>query len=298
VYSLPERLVRSLSALIGGTVHQLGDVILPARVRRSRLYYALVESTARFLVEYVGQVETKTAKGDPLPDDFLIRRTAGNVVEIAGLAAFRASPVWVLAALSDLAGAGRDLIQEISAALQKDGLLEPGTRFESVDQLLDGLERSSARLARAVNTPPLNVDGLRTEWRLLRAEAASIPAAILPSPDRLWDQWTALKQEAASQDRSVAELSSVMALAAVRKFPDNARWLSNVLRTGSRRTGQVLLGGLLDHYRDTLAEIHRTGYVRYWIREFRPYFIGAARQFSPQRVSTTERLLTRRRKPG
>jgi len=89
LYSLPERVVRSLSAIVGGTVHELGDVILPVRVRRSRLYYALVESTSRFLVEYVGQVESEASKGDPLPDDFLIRRTAGNVVEIAGLAAFR-----------------------------------------------------------------------------------------------------------------------------------------------------------------------------------------------------------------
>jgi len=298
LYSIPERVVRSLSAIVGGTVHELGDVILPARVRRSRLYYAVVESTSRFLVEYVGQVESEASKGDPLPDDFLIRRTAGNVVEIAGLAAFRASPVWVLAALSDLAGAGRELTEEISAALQKDGLLEPESKFESVDQLLDGLERSSARLAQAVNTPPLNVKSLREEWRMLRSEASQIPRAVLPSPERLWNQWMELKQEAASQNRSVAELSSVMALAAVRNLPDNARWLSNVVRTGSRRTGEMLARGLLDHYRDTLVEIHTTGYLRYWMREFRPYFIGAANQFSPQRVSTTERLLTKRRKPG
>jgi len=298
LYSLPERVVRSLSAIVGGTVHELGDVILPARVRRSRLYYALVESTSRFLVEYVGQVESEASKGDPFPDDFLIRRTAGNVVEIAGLAAFRASPVWVLAALSDLAGAGRELIQEISATLQKDGLLEPGSTFESVDQLLDGLERSSARLAQAVNTPPLNVKSLREEWRLLRNEASQIPNAVLPSPERLWNQWMELKQEADSQGRTVVELSSVMALAAVRNLPDNARWLSTVLRTSSRRTGEMLARGLLDHYRDTLVDIHNTGYLRYWIREFRPYFIGAANQFSPKRVSTTERLLTKRRKPG
>ena len=121
---------------------------------------------------------------------------------------------------------------------------------------------------------------------MLRSEASQIPRAVLPSPERLWNQWIELKQEAASQNRSVAELSSVMALAAVRNLPDNARWLSNVIRTGSRRTGEMLARGLLDHYRDTLVDIHNTGYLRYWIREFRPYFVGAANQFSPQRVST------------
>jgi len=58
----------------------------------------------------------------------------------------------------------------------------------------------------------------------------------------------------------------------------------------------MLAWGLLNHYRDTLIDIHNTGYLRYWIREFRPYFVGAANQFSPLRVSTTERLLTKRRR--
>jgi hypothetical protein len=35
LYSLPERLVRSLSGFSGGVALQLGDVLLPARVRRS-----------------------------------------------------------------------------------------------------------------------------------------------------------------------------------------------------------------------------------------------------------------------
>src|SRR5690349_2340190 len=113
LYSLPERLIRSLSGLGGGVALELGDVLLPFRVRRSRLYDTLVGSTLRFLIESVGQIEAPVAEGaEPLPPDFLIRRAAGNVVELAGIASFRASPVWVLAALSDLAGAGRDLIGE------------------------------------------------------------------------------------------------------------------------------------------------------------------------------------------
>jgi hypothetical protein len=91
-----------------------------------------------------------------------------------------------------------------------------------------------------------------------------------------------------------------MALAAIRELPENVRWLSNAVRIGSRRTGEVLARGLLDHYRTTLAEIHKTGYVRYWLREFRPYLKGAIRQFSPSRESTTQRLRAKRntRPPG
>jgi hypothetical protein len=293
--SLPERVVRSLTGLGGGVALELGDVLLPARVRRSRLYDSLVGSTLRFLIEQVGQIETAPAEGaEPLPPDFLIRRAAGNVVEIAGIASFRASPVWVLAALADLAGAGRDLIGEMAAALEAEGMLEPGRQVSSMDQLLDGLERTAGRLTETVNTPPLDVAQLRAEWAAIRMEAARIPPAALPV-GRLAEQWRELKAEAAAQGRSVVQLSSVMALSAVRELPDNARWLSKAARVCGRRTGEVLGRGLLDHYRKSLAGIREAGYLRYWIREFSPYWKGACKHFSATQVSATERLLSRRR---
>src|SRR4029079_13121649 len=98
----------------------------------------------------------------------------------AGIVAFRASPVWVLAALADLSGAGRELIAEIAGALESEGLLQPGRRFETVDQLLDGLEATAGSLVDSVNTPPLDVAGLRQEWARFRHEARRLPRANLP----------------------------------------------------------------------------------------------------------------------
>ncbi len=293
LYSIPERLLRSLTGLGSGAAREVSDVLLPARVRRSRLYQSLVESTLRFLIEQVGQIEgAYPADAEARPSDFLIRRAAGNVVELAGIASFRASPVWVLAALADLAGIGRELIGEMAEAMQKEGLLEPGCEFRTVDQLLDGLERTAGRLAETVNTPPLDVASLRAEWADIRREASHIPSAKMPV-DRLYSQWRELRSEAAAQGRSVLQLSSVMALAAMRELPDNARWLSRAARACGRRAGDVLAAGLLDHYRKSLSEIRDAGYVRYWLREFRPYLKGAVSQFSSKRVSTTERLLSR-----
>jgi hypothetical protein len=295
LYSVPERMVRSLTGLGGGAVRELGDVLLPARVRRSRLYQSTVGSTLRFLIEQVGQVDgTYATEGEALPSDFVVRRAAGNVVELAGIASFHASPVWVLAALADLAGAGRELIGEMAEALQKEGLLEPGREFHSVDQLLDGLERTAGRLTETVNTPPLDVASLRAEWSAIRREASRIPLGSLPV-ERVRGQWQELQREAAAQERSVLQLSSVMALAAVRELPENARWLSRAVHVGGRRAGEVLALGLLDHYRNSLAEIREVGYVRYWWREFRPYLAGALKQFSTETESTTERFLKKRK---
>lgn len=291
--SLPERVLRSATALAAGLVREIGEAALPAAVRRTRIYQTMVEATLRFLIEQVGEVEDAYPPEGKLTEDFLLRRTAGNGIELVGILTFRASPVWVMAALADLSGTGRYLIQEIAASLQQEGLLEPGTEFHTVDQLLDGLEGAAGRLAEAINTPPLDVASLRQEWSEIRRHAASIPTPALPSPNELWQFWHGLQTEAQVQERSVFELSSMMALSAVRGVPANLLWLSRSARSAARHTGRLVAGNLLDHYRTTLIDIHETGYLNYCVREFRPYLRAAAGQFALSRISLTQRLLRR-----
>jgi hypothetical protein len=291
--SLPERLIRSSLGLGAGAAREVGEVALPAAVRRSQLYKNLVDATLRFVIEKVGGVEGVYGAGDALPDNFLARRTAGNAVEILGIVAFRASPVWVLAALADVCGAGRQLIPEMADALKEQGLLEQDTQFTSVDQMLDGLERTSARIAATINTPPLDVAGLREEWAAIRKEARGIQPASLPSRETVGAMWAELKAESARQDRSVFETSSMVAVSAVRAFPERARWFYASARAGAARTGEIVAVAVLDHYSQTLAEMRRTGYAAFAARQFRPYVRAAVDQFSPKRRTLTERLLDR-----
>jgi hypothetical protein len=291
--SLPERAIRSAAGISAGLLRELGDAALPAPVRRSRLYGQLVEATLRFLIEQVGQVEGVYPPAGRLSNDFLQRRTVGNGLEILGIVAFRASPVWVMAALADLSGGGRTLIREIADSLKQEGLLEPDREFATVDQILDGLERTSGRLAETINTPPLDVATLREEWAQIRRDAASIPPSKLPSIERLWSSWRELRAEAEEQERTVFEVSSVLALSAVGRLPENVRWLSRSARTAARRTGQLMAGALLDHYTLTLGEIREAGFLSYWSAQFRPYLQGAAAQFARQRPTLTERFLKR-----
>jgi len=289
--SLPERVLRSISALSAGLLRELSEVALPRAVRRTRLYRELVENTLRFLIENVGQVEGAYPPEGKLVDNFAARRLAGNGIELIGLLTFRASPVWVLAALADLSGAGRQLIREIAQSLKEEGLLEKDATYESIEQVLDGLEGTAGRLAQSANTPPLDVASLRREWAELRAAASKIPQPRLPLSEALRRSWEELKTTAATEGRPVFQVSSLMALAAVSRIPENVLWLSRCARGAARRTGQMLADGLLEHYRTTLAEIRGAGYAAYWAREFRPYLKAAVLQFSPRRVSLTERML-------
>jgi hypothetical protein len=291
--SLPERFARSAVGLGAGVVREVGEVAIPKGVRRSQLYQNLVDAMLRFLIERVGGVDGVYDADTAMSEDFLVRRAAGNAIEVLGVVTFRASPVWVLAALADVCGVGRHLIPEIAEALKAKGLLEQDAQFTTVEQMLDALERTSARLAATVNTPPLDVATLRQEWRELRAEIRSIPPANLPSRETLRDIWTQLTNESVRQNRSIFEMSSMLALSAAGTLPDRLRWLSASARLAAGRTGQKFAGALLDHYRQTLGDIRQIGFARYALRQCRPYVRAAASQFSPRRRTLTERLIDR-----
>ncbi len=295
--SLPERVVRSLGALSGGLLREIGHVALPASVRRTTLYQTMVDVALRFLIEEVGQVEGVYPPEGRLAANFLVQRTASHGIELLGILAFHASPVWILAALADAAGGGRRMIQEFAQALSEEGLLERGTRFDSMEQVLDGLERTSGHLATTLNLPPVDVPALRREWERLKVELQTIPPKNRPALERIERVWKDIEASAQEQGRSVFMVSSLMAVSAVRYVPANMLWLSRAARSAARRTGKVLGETVLDHYTESLAEIRRTGFADYWTREFRPYLRGAAQQFARDHESLTERVL-RRGVPG
>src|SRR5262245_40447257 len=241
------------------------------------MYQNLVHATLRVLIEDVGGVEGVYDADVALPDNFPARRTVGNAIDALGIVALRVSPVWVLAALADLSGMGRQLIPEIAAALKAQGLLDKGAQFTSVDQMLDGLERTSSRLASTINTPPLDVAGLRSEWNALRNEARQLQPASLPTWEAISAVWAQLKTEAARQERSIFETSSMMAVSAA--------------RISAVRTGRFFASALLDHYRQTLSELREAGYWTYASQQLKPYVHAAIGQFSPKRRTVTERVV-------
>jgi hypothetical protein len=294
--SLPERVIRAALALSAGLLREVGEVVLPRSVRRSRLFHNLVEATLRYLIEEVGGARGVYPPDPSSPDNFLASRGAGHAIEVLGLIAFHVSPVWVLAALADLSGLGRRLIPEITEALEAQGLVGQDAQFQSVDQLLDGLESTSASLARTVNTPPLDIAGLRREWGAIRQSARKLTPEELPSPHEIRRQWEALKQESARQGRSVFEISSAMALAAVRVLPGKAKWVSALARVGIARTGKLASAAILEHYTETLHELRAVGYLAYAKRQLSPYLRACVDQFSPQTRTLTQRLLQKTRK--
>ncbi len=87
----------------------------------------------------------------------------------------------------------------------------------------------------------------------------------------------------------------MMSIAAIARVPENLLWLGNASLIGAQRTGELFAQTLLDHYSETLRDIRAEGVTAWWAREFKPYLRAAAGQFSPRRLSLTQRILEYRR---
>jgi hypothetical protein len=275
--SLPERAVRSLAAVVGGAVHETAAVSLPRFVRRSRLYEATAKNMLRITVELVGGVEGSSTveAGAPGPGELAKRKTAGNVIELGSIVAVGFSPLWLLAAASDVPRGSRVYLEALVAELKAAGVLAEAAEVGSVDELLGALEGTSGTAARLIDVPPLALADLRRSLAEIRADASD-----LPSGDELARAFAGLRGEAERERRSLLEVSGGMALA-----------FALSMRTVGREHVAV-------PYREDWAPLRDEGFAAYARRVAQPYRRALAGHLDPQRETLTERGLARlRRRP-
>ena len=129
----------------------------------------------------------------------------------------------------------------------------------SFEELLTALEGTSGVLADTIDVPPLNVPSVRTSWQELRRQAADLPDAA-----GLEKIFAELQLAARQEDRSMLEISSMVALGAV-------------------RTG-VKLGNvhIFDYYRRALRTIVEEGLLSFLRRTSTPYVTRAGTHFDPR----------------
>jgi hypothetical protein len=270
--SLPERLVRTLAAVLGGALHETAQLVLPRFVRRSRLYEATAKNVLRLTIELVGGVDRP-----PQPDDveadagrLAVRKTAGNAVELGSIAAFGFSPLWLLAAASDVTRGTRVYLDAFADELRAAGVLAEDAPLATVDDLLAALEGATGTTARLIDVPPLEVEALRRSLQSLRDDASG-----LPSPDELAALYEGLRGVAAREGRSLLEVSVGMGLA---------------FFNAARKVGRQ---HVLDPYTEDLRPVRDEGFGAYAARVSRPYAQAVARHFDPGTRTLTERALDR-----
>jgi hypothetical protein len=273
VLSLPERIVRSIGAVLGGAVHETAALVLPRVVRRSRLYEATAKNLLRVVIELVGGVANAPSREETPAGQLAVRKGAGNVVELGSIAAFGFSPLWLLAAASDIARGSRTYLQVLVSELKAAGVLREDVQVTSVDELLGALESGTGRMARLIDIPPLELAELRRSIAELRSDAGS-----LPSPDELAALFEGLRRTAERERRPLLEVSVGVGLA----------FLTSAKKIGGEH--------VVAPYREDLRPVGGEGFAAYARRVSRPYADAVQGHFDPARPTHTERLLGRLRR--
>jgi hypothetical protein len=276
--SLPERTARAGAALTGGLVYEASEVMLPLVARRSKLYRAIVGRLLHITIELVGGMEGVYPAQEMPVRELLVRKTAGNAVELSSFLAVGWSPLWLLAGASDLVGGTKVYLRALVTELRDAGVLAPDADVATFEELLSMLEGTSGVLADTVDVPPLNVPSVRASWQELRRQAADLPDAA-----GLEKIFAELQLASRQEDRSVLEISSMVALGAVR---------------AGVRLGNV---NIFEYYRRALRTIVEEGLLTFLRRTSAPYLTRAAAHFDPRSSTYSERLLRRwtdRRSPA
>jgi len=274
--SLPERLIRSLVGGVAGLVHESAQVLLPRFVRRSRLYEASAKNLLRISIELVGGVQPASPPDEPDAlgaKQLAIRKGAGNVVELGSIAAFGFSPLWLLAAASDVAHGSRVYLESLTNELKAAGVVGEEAHFGSVDDLLGALEGGSGTAARLIDIPPVELEELRRSVNELRDHAGDIP-----SPDELAKLYSGLRAEASLEGRSLLEVSQGIGLAFL---------------LSARSVGR---DHLVVPYREDWQPLRDEGFGGYSRRISKPYRDAVAAHLDRARGTWTERALERLRR--
>ncbi len=270
--SLPERIVRTVAAALGGTIHETAELVLPRLVRKSRFYEATAKNLLRITVELVGGVEREpeavSDAHESSPRRLAVRKAGGNVVELGSIFAFGFSPLWLLAAAADVTHGTRVYLDSLVGELKAAGVLARDVEVGSVDDLLGALEGASGTTARLIDIPPLELEGLKRSLADLRDDARS-----LPTPPELAAVYQGLVAEADREQRSLLEVSLGMGIA----FFNSAR------KVGRQH--------LLDPYTEDLRPVRDEGFGAYARRVGRPYAQAVSRHLDPRRATLTERGL-------
>jgi hypothetical protein len=271
--ALPERIVRSTAAILGGAVHETAQVVLPRFVRQSRVYEATAKNVLRITIELVGGVEQEAQADQPSAGKLALRKGAGNVVEFGSIAAFGFSPLWLLAAASDLARGSRVYLAALVGELKDNGVLARDAEIASVDQLLGVLERGAGKSASLIDVPPMELKELRTSIAELAAERKE-----LPGPDDLQALYEGLIRQARAENRSLLAVSSGIGLAFVNSAQHVGRehvWVP---------------------YREDWKPLREEGFAAYARRVAQPYRDAVDGHFDAAKPTLTERLLARVRR--
>ena len=268
--SLPERMARAAVTVVGGVVYETTNVALPRAVREAKLYQVTIDRLLRIMIEWVGDVRDVYSDEETPVQDLAARKFTGNLMEWASILAVGFSPLWILAAASDVMGGSKTYLRALVAELVAAGHLPADSDIGSYEDLLGRLETGSGVLADAIDVPPITLRDARVSLDALRRQATDLPPA-----DDLASLFQDMQAIAKREGRSLTDVSAAIAVAAAKAG----------LEMGNLH--------VFAFYRTALGAIRAEGLLTFLRRVGSPYVTRAGRHFDPETPTYTEKLLRR-----
>ena len=286
--SLPERAVRSTSAVISGAVNESAQLLLPQMFRSSKSYNMLVKQMLDFMAHEVGGVEREQAAPSQV-EGFVARQTVGGFVDLAARPLLHVSPMTVLAIVSDIAYGSQTYLNELTDELKKQGVIDEDSTIDHAADLLAAINETTSKAADAMGAPPLSIDGLAKTIEEVRAAADHDVTNVIPlaEVDRLWSQ---MHEMADQQGQDVFEISSAITMFAVNKIGTLGQGALSTITVA----GNMFERHILDHYWQGLAEIGDKGFYVVLAESSEPYVEAMWMNFSSERETITEDVLSGR----
>lgn len=283
--SIPERAIRSLVGTAGATARELTHVLVPPVVRGTRFWNAAIERSLKILSEGVGNVKSRSAA----PQEVDVARMAvGSVVDTAALVVFHVSPLWLLAAVHDVAKGSRRYLDEVVEELKDRGALAREEHIEGIDHLLTVLEKTSGELQSDVDLPPLSVKDLRASLERVRETVVSSPEGEAQAKAR--DLARELEAVSKREGRSLREISNAISVRAV----SGAKLAGVAAVAGVDVARRILVEEGWRPYFEQLAAVRRQGFSQYLADAARPIAEAVEHNFNPQTDTLTAQLVSGR----
>lgn len=288
--SLPERALRSSIGTAAGVVKGTAAFLIPQCFQNSKTYEIVVKNSLRLLTEDVGGVQG-TAPGDqPAVENYVARKTVGNFIDLAGIASLHLSPLWLLAVVSDVAYGAKEYVIELGDELKRQGLIDENSTIEKVDDVLEAVRKSSGSAAGLFDTPPLNADDLKKALNDTKASLRDADVRSLLPQSEIARYWGDLKELSRKENVSLLGLSGAVTLHTLNRIGEVAQGAL----AGVWVAGGMLHRNILGHYAEALDDYRERGFYTALREDSTPYIDAVWSNFSLDRGTWTEEVVTGR----
>lgn len=288
VLSLPERVVRGSSGLVGGIAREGAELLVPQSFQSSRTYSTMVRQMLDFMVHDVGGVPAGDAPSSTAEvDNYVARKAVGNFLDMASMATLHLSPLVILAAVSDVAYGSQNYLKELAEELKQQGVIDRDSHIDHVNDLLGAVSHATAKTSEAFDTPPLSLEGLKQTLTDTRAAIASGAKGEIPSQAEVDQMWQQMREIADREGVDLLAVGGATTIQSLGKFATVSRGALSTVRVA----GRLFDKHVLEHYAQSLSEIQQKGFYPSIAESCEPYLAAVWDNFACSRRTVTENLL-------